>query len=197
VLKIESQLALVSVLGVATVVTLLPSCSINVKKEKSGRDQEVDIRTPIGGIHVNKDVDVADVGLAVYPGARLKPKDASGDNKSANVNISGFGYGIRVVALEYESDDPPDKLISFYRDQLKKYGSVLVCHTSAHLDVNADMKDLDHGSHELTCDSRGGDNIELKVGTKENQHIVAVESEGKGSSFSLVYVRTHGKQADI
>jgi hypothetical protein len=26
---------------------------------------------------------------------------------------------------------------------------------------------------------------------------VAVEPEGKGSSFSLVYVRTHGKDADI
>jgi len=37
----------------------------------------------------------------------------------------------------------------------------------------------------------------LNVGTKENQHIVAVEPEGKGSSFSLVYVRTHGKDAEI
>jgi len=26
---------------------------------------------------------------------------------------------------------------------------------------------------------------------------VEVEPEGKGSSFSLVYVRTHGKEADI
>jgi hypothetical protein len=42
-----------------------------------------------------------------------------------------------------------------------------------------------------------GKNVELKAGTDENQHIVAVESEGKGSSFSLVYVRTHGKEADI
>ena len=37
----------------------------------------------------------------------------------------------------------------------------------------------------------------VKVGTEENQHIVAVEPDGKGSSFSLVYVRTHGKDADI
>jgi hypothetical protein len=52
-------------------------------------------------------------------------------------------------------------------------------------------------SHALNCDSSSGNNVELKVGTDENQHIVAVESEGKGSSFSLVYVRTHGKEADI
>jgi len=52
-------------------------------------------------------------------------------------------------------------------------------------------------SRELTCDSNNGNNIELKVGTKDNQHIVAVEPDGKGSSFSLVCVRTHGKDADI
>jgi hypothetical protein len=39
--------------------------------------------------------------------------------------------------------------------------------------------------------------VELKVGTKENQHIVAVQPEGQGASFSLVYVRTHGKEAEI
>ena len=175
---------------------LLPACSINVKKEKDGQDKQVDIQTPVGGIHVSKDVDVADVGLAVYPGARLKAKDSNGNDKSANVNISSFGYGLKVVALEYESDDPPSKLLAFYQDQLKKYGNVLVCHTSR-LDVNADIKKSASGSQELTCEGASGRNTELKVGTKENQHIVAVEPDGKGSSFSLVYVRTHGKETEI
>jgi hypothetical protein len=175
---------------------LLPACSINVKKEKNGEDKQVDISTPVGGIHVSKGANVADVGLAVYPGARLKQDDSDGNDKSANVNISSFGFGLKVVALEYRSDDSPAKLIAYYKDQLKKYGKVLECHTS-HFEVNPDMKDSDHGSHELTCDGSSGNNVELKVGTKENQHIVAVEPDGKGSSFSLVYVRTHGKQADI
>jgi len=184
-------------LGFATLAAvLLPGCSVNVKKEQNGEDKQVDIRTPVGGIHVSKDASAGELGLAVYPGARLKQKDG-GDDKSANVNISGFGYGVRVVALEYESDDSPAKLIAFYRDQLKKYGSnVLECHT-AHLDVGADMKGADHNSHDLTCEGGSGSNIELKVGTRENQHIVAVEPEGTGSSFSLVYVRTHGKEAEI
>jgi hypothetical protein len=181
-------------LGVVAVV-LLSGCSVDVQKEKNGSDKKVDIRSPLGGIHVSNEVDPNDVGLAVYPGARLKPNDGNGDNKSANVNISGFGYGVRVVALEYESDDPPAKLIAFYQDQLRKYGHVLVCHTT-HLNVNTDLKDSDRSSHELTCEGDGS-NIELKVGSKENQHIVAVEPDGKGSSFSLVYVRTHGKEADI
>jgi hypothetical protein len=177
---------------------LLPACSVNVKKEANGRDKQVDINTPVGGVHVSQQADISDVGLAVYPGARVKEKDTDGGDKSANVNISGFGYGIKVVALEYESDDAPAKVLSFYKDQLKKYGNVLECHTS-HL--NLDMKMKSHGSgsdsSELTCEGENGSNIELKVGRKDDQHIVAVEQQGKGSSFSLVYVRTHGKDADI
>jgi hypothetical protein len=184
-------------LGVATLAALLlPACSINVKKEQNGQDKQVDINTLVGGIHVSKGADVADVGLAVYPGARLKQDGSDGKDKSANVNISSFGFGLKVVALEYQSDDAPDRLVAYYKDQLKKYGRVLECHTS-HLNVNPDIKGSDHGSHELTCEGSSGNNIELKVGTKENQHIVAVEPDGKGSSFSLVYVRTHGKDADI
>jgi hypothetical protein len=187
------------VIAAATFAALLvPACSVNVKKEANGRDKQVDINTLVGGVHVSQQADVSDVGLAVYPGARLKEKDSHGSDKSANVNISGFGYGIKVVALEYESDDAPSKVLSFYKDQLKKYGNVLECHTTG---LNLDMKMGSHGSkdgsNELTCEGNSGNNIELKVGKKDDQHIVAVQREGKGSSFSLVYVRTHGKDADI
>jgi hypothetical protein len=181
---------------VVTALALLPACSVNVKKGDGGDDKQVDISTPVGGIHVSKNAEPADVGLPVYPGARQKQKGSDGSDKSANVNISSFGYGVRVAALEYESDDPPGKLVAFYKDQLKQYGNVLICHTS-HLNVDTDIKNPDHSSTELTCEGGDGKNVELKVGTKENQHIVAVEPDGKGSSFSLVYVRTHGKQADI
>ena len=174
-------------------------CDINVKKEANGKDKQVDITTPVGGIHVSQQPDAAAVGIAVYPGARLKEKDSDGSDKSANVNISGFGFGIKVVALEYESDDAPAKILSFYKDQLKKYGSVLECHTSGHfnVDMNTDSHDSKNNSNELTCEGEHGTNVELKVGRKDDQHIVAVEPEGKGSSFSLVYVRTHGKDSDI
>jgi len=193
---IRTRIHAIDLLSLAILVlSFLSACSVNVQKEKNGQDKKVDIQTPVGGIHVSKGVEPSEVGLAVYPGARLKEKDAGGEGKSANVNISGFGYGLKVVVLEYESDDPPSKLIAFYKNQLKRYGDVLVCHTT-HLDVNADIKGSDHGSHELACEG-SGDNVELKVGTKENQHIVAVEPEGKGSGFSLVYVRTHGKEAEI
>jgi hypothetical protein len=191
-----SVVALGAIAGLAAL--LLSACHVNVKKEANGQDKQVDINTLVGGIHVSKQADASDVGIPVYPGARMKEKDSDGSDKSANVNISGFGYGIRVVALEYESDDALAKVLSFYKDQLKKYGSVLECHTSGHF--NLDMKMGSHGrdsSNELTCEGNHGSNVELKAGRKDDQHIVAVEPQGKGSGFSLVYVRTHGKDADI
>jgi hypothetical protein len=195
--KFSTLVKVVAAAGLAALL-VLPACSVNVKKEADGQDKQVDIHTLLGGVHVSNEAEVADVGLPVYPGARLKEKDSDGSNKSANVNISGFGYGLKVVAMEYESDAAPAKILSFYRDQLKKYGNVLECHTS---DLDLDMKMGEHGSqndlNELTCGGDHGNNIELKVGRKDDQHIVAVRPDGGGSSFSLVYVRTHGKDADI
>jgi hypothetical protein len=176
---------------------LLPACSVNVKKEANGQDKQVDVNTLFGGVHVSKQADISDIGLAVYPGAHLKEKDSDGTDKSANVNISGFGYGIKVVALEYESDDAPTKVLLFYKDQLKKYGNVLECHTShLNLDMKKGHRSLSD-SRELTCDGEHGSNVELKAGREDDQHIVEVEPEGKGSNFSLVFVRLHGKEADI
>ena len=195
--KINFSALFVAAAGASVAAFLfLPACTVNVKKEANGKDKQVDINTLLGGVHVSKQADVSDVGLTVYPGARMKEKQSDGSDKSANVNISGFGFGIKVVALEYESDDAPAKILSFYRDQLKKYGNVLECHTSSfHLDMRSDSSRGE--SNELTCEGDHGSDVELKVGKKDDQHIVAVKSEGKGSSFSLVYVRTHGKDADI
>ena len=43
--------------------------------------------------------------LPVYPGARPKEKDEDGDEKSANVDISTSAFGLKVVAIEYETND--------------------------------------------------------------------------------------------
>jgi hypothetical protein len=192
-----SLLTAVLVAGLG-LVSLLVACSVNVKKEANGQDKQVDIKTVLGGLHVSKQADVSDVGLPIYPGSHQKQNDSDGDDKSANVNISGFGYGIKVVALEYESDDAPAKVLSFYKDQLKKFGNVLECHTSSlHLDMKTGSHGSNHDSNEFSCEGDNGKDVELKVGKKDDQHIVAVAPDGKGSSFSLVYVRTHGKDAEI
>jgi hypothetical protein len=174
--------------------TLL-ACTVNVKDHENG-ESKVDIETPIGGIHVNEDADVHDTGLVAYPGAHPKPK-SDGESKSANVNISSGLFGVKVVAIEYESDDPPSKVLAFYRQQLKKFGNVVECHTDKHGgDVVASGSD--HDSRPVSCEGNNSGNVvELKTGTEDNEHLVSVEPQGKGSDFALVYVRTRGKQADI
>jgi len=195
------RFALVALLSAAVLAGLLalPACSINVKKSPDGEDKKVDIETPIGGIHVDKDADVRDTGLPVYPGARLYQKDDNGDQHSANVNISAGVFGVKVVAVEYEADDSPDKIVAYYKDQLKKFGEVLECHVSHHGDASMNYhydndKDSNKDSQKLSCDhDDAGKNIELKVGTRDNQHIVSVEPRDKGAKFALVLVQLRGK----
>jgi hypothetical protein len=183
-----------------TALLVLSGCSINVKKDSNDKDEnkKVDIDTPFGGIHVSKGADVHDTGLPVYPGAKPKTKgDSDDDEKSANVDISTSSFGVKVVAIQYETKDAPAKLTAFYKDKLKQYGNVLECHTSdksysysGHSDKN--------DSEELKCEgNNNGKTIELKVGTRSNQHIVAINPQDQGSDFSLVYVRLRGKEGTI
>jgi hypothetical protein len=121
-------------------------------------------------------------------------KDSNGEQKSANVNISTGLFGLKVVAQEYESSAAPDKLLDYYMGELKKYGKVLECHGS----WKGSHASISHSSDkELKCDQASGDAIELKVGTEQNQHIVSIAPEGKGSKFALVLVQMRGKENTI
>jgi hypothetical protein len=188
-LKLNVNLA---ILLIAAGLLALPGCSVNVKKDGDDGDKRVDIETPVASLHVGKDATAEDAGLPVYPGARKKQKEGD-DEKSANLNISTSAFGLKVVAIEYESDVSPDKVLTYYKDQLKRYGNVLVCHTNKHnndFEVS-DSKDHSKENRDLKCEGdSNGKIVELKVGTEDNQHIVSIEPEGKGTDFALVYVRT-------
>jgi hypothetical protein len=176
--------------------TLL-ACSVNVKDHDANGSNKVDIDTPIGGVHVNEQVDVRDTGMTVYPGARQKPKTGD-DEKGANVNISTSFFAVKVAAIEFESDDPPSKVIAFYQDQLKKFGNVVECHTTnqgGDLSVKAGEKN----SHSpVSCKGgNSGNVIELKAGTDDYQHLVSIEPQDKGTDFALVFIQTRGKEGTI
>src|SRR5260370_2763854 len=172
--KMRNRLQLSNGLVLVTVRLASVACTVNVKKDAEGKDKNVDINTPFGGIHVNNNADVRDTGLPVYPGARPKEKNESGDEKSANVDISTSAFGLQVVAVEDQSDESPSKLEAYYHDQLKKFGNVLQCHTSHGANY---MGNHDHGrdSDELKCEGdNSGKTIELKAGTQSNQHILTI-----------------------
>lgn len=165
--------------------------------QDSGSHDNFDVRSSVGDLHVGKDADAEKAGLPPYPGARRKIEK---DNDPFNFGISTESFGLKLVVAKYESDDSPSKIIGFYRDKLKKYGKVLECHTREHGDTHADLNDDKDSSKELKCE---GDNTgpitELKVGTENNQHVVAIEPKegGSGATFAIIYVYARGKQGDV
>ena len=182
-------------------------------QDSGGQNKNLDIRSSVGDLHVGNDADAKKMGLPLYPGARVKAdkNDKNGDKNNDQANLSLFtdAFGMKLIVVNYESDDAPGKIIDFYRDKLKRYGKVLECHTHEHggnVDVNDndDDKDGDKGpkhGKELKCDDKdnSGPVTELKVGTEEDQHVISVEPRdaGKGSTFAMVYVHMRGKQGEI
>src|ERR1700722_1845912 len=175
-----------------------------IAQDSDNQNKNFDIQSTVGELHVGSDADARKAGLPLYPGARLKSDD---ENRSpANLSVLTEGFGIKLVIAQYTSDDAPAKIVDFYRDKLKKYGKVLECHSQKHggdVSVHEDNKDSKDGdtkdSKELKCDENSGPVTELKVGTEDNQHVVAVEPRdaSKGSTFAIVYLHTRGKRGDI
>jgi hypothetical protein len=183
-----------------------PVGDIHVQENgKDQKDKSVDIKTPFGGLQVRtNDVAAKDTGLTIYPGARQAPRSEH-DDSQANVNIATAWFGVKVVALKYESDDSPDKILDYYKKDMAKYGKVLQCQDgkvvggsdNSGSDDSEELtcKDHDKKDHGLNIDmsDHRSHTTELKVGTKSHQRIVAVKPNGKGSHFDLVYVQTREK----
>jgi len=179
----------------------LPALIAQAQQPDNGtKDPNLDAHSSLGDLHMGKDADARSAGLPLYPGAHPMPDEP--DSDSMNFGVLTEAFGMKLVIAKYGSDDSPSKVVDFYREKLKKYGKVLECHTTehgggAHVDID-DQKE--QPSKELKCE---GDNTgpvtELKVGTEDNQHVVAIEPNrtGKGTIFALVYLYTRGKQGDI
>ncbi len=101
---------------------VLPACSITTNDKNKDGEKHVDIKSPMGDLHVSEEADIRDAGLTLYPGAKPAPKDDSDDKKSANVNLSLPGFSLKVVAAEFISDDAPVKINAYYGKELQKYG---------------------------------------------------------------------------
>jgi hypothetical protein len=104
---------------------------------------------------------------------------------------------VKVVSLKYTSDDAPEKIVAFYRNKLAGFGTVLEC--------KGHGQDVELGSGRglespVKCDAAqghgGSSEMSLKVGTEGNQHVVQVKPSGKGSEFSLVYIRVGNSKGD-
>jgi hypothetical protein len=178
-----------------TLALLLGTVGCSISQTKSGSedgDKNVSIQTPFGGMKVQSDVDPRDVGLTVYPGARLKPSDDSDKNSNrVNLSISTPAFGLKVVALDYLSDASSEKIKLFYLKDMARYGKVIECKgTNTSASTHEDNLKL-----ELNCNDvhNGSEGTTLKAGEGSSQHLVEIHNADKGSDFGLVYIQVRGK----
>ena len=167
--------------------------SLAAKAQDDKKDKNLDVRSPVGDLHVGKDADAQKAGLPLYPGARSQ--NAENDDP-LNLALSTDSFGMKLIVAKYETADSPEKVLNFYRDKMKKYGKVIECHNTndASGDHNAD--DKKEGSQPVKCEGENSGPVrELKVGTEDNQHIVALEDPkgAKDTKFVVIYLRKHEK----
>ena len=185
--KFMSRLLLVIAL-----VSFLPLSACSVQEKSEGDNKNVQIETPFGDLKVRTGAEAKDIGLKLYPGST--PREPSRDDKhSANVQIGNDRFGLKVVAAEYDSKDTPEKVLDFYRKELKSYGTVVECKGT---NGGRSLESLDVGDDlDLKCEGgEKGDAVELKAGTSDRQRIVSVHPNGTGSRFALVYIQKHGRE---
>ncbi|HEY1965313.1 MAG TPA: hypothetical protein VGG59_10305 [Acidobacteriaceae bacterium] len=176
---------------VATIIAataLMNGCRI--ESDKHGDNDNVKIATPFGGMTVKtNDAAVVDgLGLPVYPGANLVKKDKN--NGAADVNMSFGSFQLRVKAASYRTTDSPDQVTAFYRKSLGRYGDVIQCQNDKAVGTPTRTAegltcDNNKDNHVYVNDDESG-KLELKAGSKQHQHIVAIDPEGNGTKFGLV-----------
>jgi hypothetical protein len=138
-------------------------------------------------------------GLSVYPGAEPKPESRQ---HGKDLECASCALGLRTVSIEnasvreltaakYISSDPPEKVLSYYKNQLKSYGTVIECSGGANTEVSVRLSKRAL-SEPSACEPEdiGRAQVELKAGDALEQHIVAVAPNSRGSEFTLVHVRT-------
>jgi hypothetical protein len=176
-------------LAIATFVCL-PLAGCHVHTDKDGHNGNVDIGTPFGSMQVktNNEADTSAIGLTAYPGAVPVKDDNGKDNDAANINMSFGSFHLGVKAASFQTADKQDKVLAFYRKDLAKFGDVIECKGSTTIGQPT------RTSQGLTCNeaehnhiSNGdSDNIELRAGSQQHQHIVGVEPKDGGTKIGLV-----------
>ncbi len=190
-MQLRRTVAMAMILGVGL------TCGCRVESDKHGDSDNVKIATPFGGMQVktNDSVVVEGIGLPAYPGAELVKHDKN--NGAADVNLSFGSFQLRVKAATYRSTDSADKVSAFYRKALGHYGDVIQCvsnraegsPTRTAEGLTCDNEKEKH----ITVDEQVSGKMELKAGSKQHQHIVAIDPEGSGTKFGIVALDLPGR----
>jgi hypothetical protein len=166
--------------GALSVLALMVASSANAGAPGGVQDKDG------AGITFSKQATSKEVGLPVYSGAKPH-KDEKEDSPSVQMGIWGSAFGFKLAVMKLESSDAPEKIAEFYKKALAKYGTVLNCSEPSQKPSAKDSNKLECGDDKP---EKGG--LLFKAGTKEKQHLVAIQANGQGSLFQLVYVEARG-----
>jgi len=182
----QSHRALRAALFFVVLAAALPLAAQNAKDSSA---QQSSSDNDSIGFNLGKNASAKDVGLPIYPGARRHIDDAN-DSSALNMGLWGGSTGFKLFVLKMDSTDAPEKVATFYRKALAKYGTVLDCSNAS----ASTSSDNEKNSKRLTCEDEKPkpNEISLKAGTKDKRHAVGIEPNGTGTTFQLVYVETKG-----
>jgi hypothetical protein len=189
----EISMRALQTLAALLLLSLLAGCHVS---NHNGKDNDVDVRSPFGSMHIKTDdnVDMAAIGLSIYPGSTVWKDDAGEakdhDSHSADINMSFGDFHLGVKATALRTTDSSDKILAFYRKDMARYGDVIECkgttvigtptRTAQGLTCNTDEN---HGKH---IEISEANQLELRAGSEQHMHIVEVQSKDGAEKIGLV-----------
>ncbi|MBS2032293.1 MAG: hypothetical protein JST54_30615 [Deltaproteobacteria bacterium] len=148
-------------------------------------DDHVDASLHAGSVNaeLSTHADKVDTDVTPYPGARRIEKDEDGDG-SLMLSLMSGAKGLKLSLAKYTTKDAPEKVIAFYKTELAKRGAVTVCDAK-----NAKSEACSGDGVHSSDDDKS---VELRVGTKDNQRVVAVTPKDKGTELVLLRLELPG-----
>ena len=124
----------------------------------SGDGKHVKVETPMGTVESSENAEDAlrNIGVDVYPGAQVM------QNNAANVNLPGM----HTVAVNLQTDDPPEKVADFYKSQLP------------HANVN-----VSDDKHYTIVSTRDKNLITVNIGPEDGKTVINIATvSGKAAA---------------
>jgi len=75
---------------VITTVLIVGTFSTVAAQDSDSRNKDLDVRSPVGDLHLGNDADASKVGIPLYPGARLKSHDQNSDQANLSMFTEAF-----------------------------------------------------------------------------------------------------------
>jgi hypothetical protein len=139
-------------------------------------------------LHANSNASAAKIGLPAYPGAALY-KDADNDS-AADLGLTINDFHFSMLAANYVTSDSPEKVLSFYRKPLSRYGEVLECNQGNPVGaLKVTRSGLTCGQGQGNGNGNSSTDHEIRAGSPNQFRIVGIDDSHPGSTrFGLVYL---------